>query len=504
MDKLFYSLQRNKQFKRQVTILTYLSQKTTVVSNTELANELNVRPATIQSDIEELNNLFSPELMILTSFRKGYKLVLENTVSIENFLTFLAEETIPFKIMNLLLNSEIHPLSELAEKFHISESSLLREIVHINTVLAKYDIQLSKNTVDFVGDESDIRFFFYIFYSDFRDCFVVESEKLLFGDESLNFPHSTEFYNFDTLNLQVSYYQSILWLSIFKKRVSNGYFVQIDEKLKKDISKTNSFLRFNAYINNYFDFLFKNVTLPLEEVIWAYIVNLNNIIYNDDRNIYICRRNDDYMLSDITSIHLFLEKTLSFFNLKDQHDNAYYQIESFLINILLLSKLTSRFQMISPMSKQSVERHYFDIFHKWETFLTQENHLFSFEYIEDIATTLTILTKSCMLKMEKKEIFHVLLSFYGEAGYQILLKQLCEKYLGPNVKTSFIVDRPISQDIIDQANISLVITNYSSHFLNTVSCPTMQFSYILKKSEWVILKDTLSNIERYLQKLPSA
>lgn len=72
MDNLFFRLQENKQFQRQILILQYLNKKDHPSTSKELSNVTKTSSPTLRSDIEALRQILPKEMAITFQKRIGY------------------------------------------------------------------------------------------------------------------------------------------------------------------------------------------------------------------------------------------------------------------------------------------------------------------------------------------------------------------------------------------------------------------------------------------------
>ncbi|MFK5281247.1 helix-turn-helix domain-containing protein, partial [Lacticaseibacillus paracasei] len=76
-----------------------------------------------------------------------------------------------FLIIENICIHQYATLAVLAEKLFISQSTLKRKIAVINQTLKKYGFWIDTKSVDIVGDERKIRFFYY--------CYLLEKYDVL-------------------------------------------------------------------------------------------------------------------------------------------------------------------------------------------------------------------------------------------------------------------------------------------------------------------------------------
>ena len=93
MDNLFFRLQENKQFQRQILILQYLNKKDHPSTSKELSNVTKTSSPTLRSDIEALRQILPKEMAITFQKRIGYQLMVPRSPKIETIILDLAKHT---------------------------------------------------------------------------------------------------------------------------------------------------------------------------------------------------------------------------------------------------------------------------------------------------------------------------------------------------------------------------------------------------------------------------
>ena len=76
----------------------------------------------------------------------------------------LIADEILFHIIESIFHHDLLTSSEWAEKYHISESTVLRYLRKVQPIFSSYRLEIQTNPVSFVGEEINIRKFFHDFY----------------------------------------------------------------------------------------------------------------------------------------------------------------------------------------------------------------------------------------------------------------------------------------------------------------------------------------------------
>ena len=499
MERLFFLLQSEKQFDRQVRILTYLDMIQTSVSSTELARVVGCTTPTLRGDIKAINLNFPKELKIIAhTDSDGYKLASPKGISIFSYLMEIAQNTIVFQIIDNILHNRILSFQQAIDELYLSKSVLRKTINHMNTVLKSFNISISTINIDFIGDESDIRYFLYVFYADFRDYFVVNN-KLDAQDETYGEILNTS-KNFNYPRIHLGYFRSTIWIMILAERLLHKHYVSLDMELIKEIQDRDSFKEHTKFFGAALSKVFGLASLPLEEHIWSYIVALHCISYTDpDRTLkdndtteYVYRREESEEVIKQVDTFLELELCSTLMNQKQIE-----KIRSYLINLRLLSKLTPQFERVSfPLSnfmKESLNGFY----NKWRLQLEQNDTklLYPIQYKKDVAVTLSMLHFSMLDSLHIRDV-NVLFSFQGESGYDEFLVQTTRLLVTENIHASYIFEKSITLNMIQELKADLVVCNYDPPGVQDSPVRIVRLSYIPSAVEWTVLRDILVELSK--------
>ena len=206
----------SKNQNRQIEIVDYLVRAKSWVHIDELAKAFNVSTRAIKIDlaflrdkIEGLNILFSTN---------GVRIEMPCNMSTEIVYPYYFKHSICFEILEHLFLHENTTVAEMTQKLFITPSTLNRYIQKINTTLKKkFDFQISKKNLQFIGNEQDIRFFFVQYFSEKNAFFpwpfefVAEEplERFLLNlFKSSNFPQSFENFRIFKMVFAVNFFRS--------------------------------------------------------------------------------------------------------------------------------------------------------------------------------------------------------------------------------------------------------------------------------------------------------
>ena len=220
----------SKNQNRQIDIVDYLVQANGWVHIDELAKTFKVSTRAIKIDLAFLRDKIDG-LDILFS-TNGVRIELPENLSTEVVYPYYYSHSICYEILEQLFLHEETTVSEMTQKLFITTSTLNRYIQKINNSLKKkFDFQISKKNLQFIGNEQDIRFFFVQYFAEKTGFFewpfdfVDEAslEKILVDlFKSSNFPQSFEGYRVFKMIFTVNFFRSY-----------QGHFVQNFESKDK-------------------------------------------------------------------------------------------------------------------------------------------------------------------------------------------------------------------------------------------------------------------------------
>ncbi|AMC93923.1 hypothetical protein AOC36_07970 [Erysipelothrix larvae] len=481
--RLFFSLNIDKQFSRQVQALEFLSAQQTAVSIHELATRIGCSIPTLRSDLQELNNNLPINIEIRSMGKDGYILIYPPGISIPALIMELAKETDVFRILDALFHNDSYTFDELVAELFVNPSTLRKILTHINQVITEFGVSLSKSPIRFIGSETNIRLFLYNFYYDFNDYFTVDCDfeknyeaykTIIDGTRnSLSFP------------LRFSYFRVTLWIMIIRRRIQSKCFVELDDSIRQRILNEADFVEFQYSFTHTFAEKFLIYKPPLDDIIWAYTIFLHCISYSemepleqseDVNELYVYQNSDPRHLESINNF-LSLEFEPSVIDGPHLH-----KMRTFLLNLSMLTHLSTQFQRISALTRISLKESLNEYFMIWMRHLysKESQRMFNIEYREDIAISLAMMHYSTLTHLKKHSI-RVLFAFQGEPGYDDFLTQQTQFMIPQNIVPHFSFDEPISEEMISRTQAELVVTNYDSPEFNDLSCDIVRLSYVPSK-----------------------
>ncbi len=216
-----------KKEAKQLQLLKGLLLRGGTSKISSLAKELGISKSSLETYIEDLmwiNDTYKKEA---TLFYDGALVMLElaPSFSLEVIETHLYKDSIKYQIMNYLYHHFEYSTVALTNRIGISESTLFRKIKELNVSLKEFGLTIWQGKL--VGEESQIRYFYYCFYW-YLDNYA--QKEISFKQQSLIDAIERGLgVNFLLENMK----RINLWLIISKKRIS--YASPIYTELKKAI-----------------------------------------------------------------------------------------------------------------------------------------------------------------------------------------------------------------------------------------------------------------------------
>lgn len=487
--RLFYALNNNKQFSRKVQVLYYLSSVHSSVSIIELAEHVECSIPTLRSDIRELNEELPPYMRVESLGKNGYFLSYPEGLSIPKITMELAKNTDVYKIIDGLFHNEIYTFDELTYNLFISPFTLKRTLSHINEELKQFNISLSTSTVEFKGGESDIRYFFYAFYSDFNDLTVTDPDyetnsptyQLLLETAS----------NYNGKKLHLNYFRTTLWFMILKQRLSTQNTLTIKTPYSIESKSLDNYQGFKTCVQQAFSDQFNLDDVSEDEIRWLYLIMLHCVSYSElNYETFVFHREvtDDFLKRVDNFLSLEFDASIM--------SSAYIEnMRSFLINLRSLSQISPSFQKLSLatriFTKESINKFYLTWMEHLKTKHAQD--MFEITNTQDVASALAMLHFSLLSHLKQNEV-KILFSFQGEPGYDDFLIQATYFMIPHSTKPQYIFNEPITFEKIKDNQIDLVVANYDIPNSEDIPCPVVRLSYIPNLAEWTHLRNLILDI----------
>ena len=503
MEKLFYKLIYDKRLKRSITILEILYKAKHDVTIKELERVLDTTQKTVLSTIDYAKTLL-PSSFSLSVDDRRVRLHSNGSQSIEAIIIEIAKKTLSYQIIeNAFYDTELN-IHTLAHKLFVSESTLRVRIKHINRMLATFKCRLSFYDINISGDEANIRYFYYTYFSEFQELFISVSEDAISYCTKIINEIKSEIVKKNHKLLKYSYQQVTRWFLITRDRIKIGKFVQIDDALVERMKARSTYACFKSVYAKEVASLLDKSDIPESEIVWAYLLSLHSVVYmkDTDRAELFYDEEDNKQL--LNKIDAFLEVAFDSLPIHNDHREEFKSIHSaYLINLAILSEITPLFQLGFPTVKNYVISNLERLYLAWtEKIIPLKNdEIFDIEYIESVSAQLAMITSQFVYNQHHKAE-RVLYSFEGEAGFVVYLETLARTLLPKGVEGIFIYDEPITPELIAEIEPDIIAHNYKiADVLD--GCKMFRMSHIPQVQEWTSLRELIIDIDDSLLGKPA-
>lgn len=466
MNELAYNLLLDKTTKRQVDILLLLIDSHDFLPLVTIASTLNSSIKTIKKDCIQITDSLNINLSYST-YLGTYSVRLSETTEITyDCIKQLVDKSPLSIIIKEIFTNGSETIPSLIEKCFIVESTLRKYLTHLKKILNNYDLSIKLTPVEIVGNEADIRYFYFKYFEYHSPTYLTEltneaqSEGYAFI-QSLTIHYSR--------NLEIDYQRFIQWLSIIRHRITLNNYIILEDTFREQFTHHHHFVFLVESLlrsaNHYFP-----TDITEEEIIYIYIILLESIIYGEV----------DYFFENeaIDTIESFSSLTSEFFESSNLNFSTNLdlkmRLQIFLTNLTTLTSVSPLFQKNEDRLNKIIESEQPLIFQKWLSLISRHS---LYTYPRDVATSLTIITASSIIKRKR-----VLICLTGSSSSVSYYRALIKQAISSDVEIIWAPNQVIDDDFILQKNVDLCITNYETNN-NLTSCLFFQLSIYPSKKE---------------------
>ena len=491
METIFYKLIYDRQLKRSLNILEILYRAENNVTMKELQEKLNISLKSVLPSLEFTRTLL-PSTMTLIVSDKNVQLYQHDTSQpIDDAMIEIAKSTIPYKVLKHVFYDGNITITEFAEQLFISESALRTYIKHMNKTLEIFKLSISFRDVKLLGNETNIRYFFYAYFSEFQELFVSVCEDKLQYFSVLYEDMRKTLRIHDNKLLHYSYQQISRWIFIVRDRLELGKFVKVKKSLAERIRKRPSYCRFKSVYEVGISYGLNDTKIPESEVVWAYVLRFNSIVYNNNKDhlLYLDEPDNKLYKEKFTFI---LKDAISALDIREEdHNDFWYVHMAYFINTSLLTEISPIFQVSYEPVKEYVVNNLSRLYATWVDFLISvpPDKLFPIEDPHTIAVQLAMISSQFVYK-ERTQAKRVLYSFEGDAGFAAHLETLARALLPEGVEGIFLYNEPITSMLIKQLKPDIFVCNYQGNE-EISGCKMLRMSHVPQIQEWTILKELI-------------
>lgn len=484
MENLHLKLVVGKKLKREIQILYLLAEQDQSISGKEIALRLNISLSTVLSDLENLKKTIPKNWAIEFKKNIGYTLKIGEGINMPNYVKEIFFSSPLFEIGIGIFNNILLSIHDWEEKIYVSESTLKRHLTVFKSILKEYKLKLVMNPINIVGNEANIRIFYFEFFYSSNKIPQFDSLK----ENELEF--FNKFESFISLDY-LQYYRWIHWAIIIVRRVNFGNEIAINEELmnvikikidKDDIIK----------IKKLFFELFKK-SLSLKEIAFLYLIRWDTLVLNEHDKVVDIEIPNERRKKLVKNFILKKFKELSIDSYA--HPHVYFYFESFFTHVMIMSEITPMFQKNSDEINHFAQSKHPKIFSFWIKALVENKEMFkniSTVLYEDLTAQLTMLTYPYLVKLNQspKHIVFILDTTVINLNY---LTALAESYILNNVQVSVVSNVLLSEDIINNINADLIVSNIGIESSKRI----FHISDLPTESEWNAINSIIFGIDAF-------
>lgn len=484
MRELQIAFITNAEIRRWMRILARIERESnfTIVALSEL---LTISQRTMVKDIQSIKNHFG-ETIALRSRHNGFSFEERDRLGYQEKKEQLLENEVLFDIVGTIFYGKTVALADLAHQYSYAESTLRRFLVKIVPVLAEYELSLTLNPVNFLGEEVNIRkFFFDFYYSSEQTPFTIRPPEGLHALVLSELAGRLGKYELGTgTTVSAFYYQ----LYITMIRVQQRQFLSLPAWLKAiDYQEKDFQLLYSLRTRIKHEYV---VDIPKEEFAWLHlsIIAKRTIHRVDQERTFSQRFNRWEGIDQVVSAYL----SDPFFARWDT-DTLGCFMTSFFVSRLMNEVLSPVLNKELAEVRRMVKNTYGPIYARNFQFLEEQAQRLSFSAttFEDVVVSFTLYMDTLFRYYQPvKQVLFLL-----EGDYLVVqsIRLQAQELLGNHYNLLFIPLQELTQAYLNDAKIDLIVTNYRPYLLDYA----LETGYVLMNSlptaqDWARVKHHLN------------
>lgn len=484
MRELQIAFITNAEIRRWMRILTIIEREHhfTIVAVSE---RLMISQRTMVKDIQAIKSYFGKTIELLSLYN-GFHFEERDRIGYQEKKEQLLKNEVLLEIVGTIFYGEPVALADLAHQYSYAESTLRRFLVKIEPTLAEYGLSLTLTPVNVVGEEINIRkFFFDFYYSSEQTPFTIrppEGLHALVIDEL-----SSKLGNYELgTGTTVSAFYYHLYITMV--RVKQHQYISLPEGLKNvDYQEKDFQLLYSLQAKIHEEY---EIYLPKEEFAWVHlsVISKRTIHRVDQENTFSQRFNQWDGLEQVVSDYL-----LDPFFAQWDTDTLGEFMTSFLVSRLMNEALSPVLNKELVEVRQMVKETYGQIYEINAYFLQTHAQIlpFSAATIEDVAVSFTLYMD--MLFRYYQPVKQVLFLLEGDYLVVQSIRLQARELLSAHNHLLFIPLQELTQERLNDEQIDLIVTNYRPYLLDYV----LKTEYVLMNSiptdqDWARVKYQLN------------
>ncbi|ROY44011.1 HTH domain-containing protein [Enterococcus casseliflavus] len=482
MRELQIAFITNPVIRRWMRILKIIEREETFTT-TVLAQRLGISQRTLMKDIQLIKEQFC-ESVVIDSNNSGFRFRERDRLLYQAQKEQLLEQDILFELLETLFYGEEPELGELADHYCYAETTLRRFLSNIQPILKEYELTLGFKPVRLMGEEANIRKFFFDFYygGELTPQTVRPPARLhQLVVEALSEKIKTKEVG---TGLSIGAFYSLLYLTML--RVQQEQFISVPKWAQELVYKEADFQLLRALvpiIEKEYD-----IFLPEEELVWLHLIIVSRRTTNrlDQEQLFLARFNQWPEVEETAKAY-FSE---AFFEAWDRPC-----LETFLSAFFASRKLNDTLWPI--WNKQQAEARQLVMGQaRYETnrgFLkSRQNDLsFSKTWEEDVAVSFSLFSELLLHTYPPKKT--VLFLLEGDSMVVQTIRLQAQHLLGEQAHLVFLALHELTEARLKSQKIDLIVTNYRPYlFEYGVEEASVLLHPVPLEKDWLLIKQKLT------------
>lgn len=482
MRELQIAFITNPVTRRWMRILKIIEREETFTT-TSLAQRLGISQRTLMKDIHSIKEHFFESAAIYSN-NSGFRFEEKDRLLYQARKEQLLEQDVLFDLLEKIFYGEETELGELADHYCYAETTLRRFLSKVQPILKEYGLSVNFNPVTLIGEEANIRkFFFDFYYGGDLTPQTVRPPDGLHQVVLKGLSGKIEKKEVGT-GLSIGAFYSLLYLTMI--RVQQGQFLAVPKWAQELVYKEADFQLLRLLVpiieRAY------GIILPDEELVWLHLIIVSRRTTNrpDQERLFLTHFNQWPELEGAATAYFSEE----FFEDWDRP-----HLETFLSAFLASRKLNDTLWPI--WNKQQPEAEQLVIgqaaYEKNRVFLKkqQEKLQFSEALFEDVVVSFTIFSELLLHAHQPKKTILFLLE--GDSMVVQTIQLQAQRLLGEHYQLIFLPLHELTEERLKSQKTDLIVTNYRPYIFDY----GLKEDYILLnpiplEKDWVGIKQKLN------------
>ncbi|MFJ3332155.1 helix-turn-helix domain-containing protein [Enterococcus sp. NPDC086594] len=466
----------NKSKVRWIKMLDFF-EKNPHATSLQLAESADSSQRTVVSELVNLKEYFQ-DVIEISSSKHGYSFSKLLSKEYLNKKRSIVKDEPLFIILEAIFHNNLYSISEWAEKFYLSEKTMINYLAKVKKELNKFNLDLSFTPVNIIGLEVDTRYFFLLFYyeSDLTPHTVLPTETV--ENAVANF--------IDLLNIKriqpttFSYFSYLLLIAI--ERAKNNLSINLNNDIVRIIKHSKLYDQLFYISQTIIENHFKQ-RISEEEFIYIF-------------TSLICKRNLENVNEEKIFSNTFDNWPTIDFLVREFHNQFLYHSQNKSKDIILLEsffKANKLNELISITNLKNtndinfyVKHNFSEEFYAYIEFLESNTNflsVFSPYFLEDLATRLVLHIESLKYSYWEKSQ-NIAFIFEGNSYASQYLTSFTKSIFGAFHKLYFPYENQLNLDYIRENNIDVIATNYTDPSFEELGVDLVLFKRLPDAEDW--------------------